>query len=286
MLSAITIDDQAGSPVTFHDAANRLVQQATGFVTITSPRSSIRSRPTAHGAIDETHWTSERIYNIQGLVLGVSKATTIAELRAIQAPLLATLDGGPTLLKWTEEDSGLSLQARVKLASDVDTILAPGPNMLAYQAQLRAEDPRAYSQTLNTSTGGTLVTGLSFTLPRTLPATFSISAGGSTAVNNTGNRPTPPVLRIYGGVTNAQVSLVGTTKKIALSGTIEAGDYLEVDVQARTFKLNSVSNALFYLDPANTTWFELPVGTSTLITSGTTYDTVARCDVLYRAAYT
>lgn len=286
MLSAITIDDQAGSPVSFHDGANRLVQRATGFATITTPRSSVRSRPTAHGAIDETHWMDARIYNIEGLVLGVSKAATIAELRAVHAPLLATLDSGPTLLKWTEEGSGLSLQAVVKLAGEVDTILAPGPNMLAYQAQLRAEDPRAYSQTLNTSTGSTIGTSSGgMTFNRTFNITFAASTGGTVAVNNLGNQPTPPVFRIYGGVTNPDITLVGTGKQISLTGTVQAGDYLEIDVFARTIKLNGTSNALYYLDAANTTWFELPVGTSTIQATAFAFDATARCDVLYRSAY-
>jgi hypothetical protein len=43
---------------------------------------------------------------------------------------------------------------------------------------------------------------------------------------------------------------------------------------------------LNFLDAANTTWFELPKGTSTVQLLAGSFDTSARVSVLYRAAYT
>ncbi len=283
----VTIDDATGSPVTLHETATRRLHSVSGLVAIPTPRASIRSRPTAHGVIDETHWTDGRLVALEGFIFGEDRAAAIRELRLIEKPLLETLDNGPALLKWTEQgNGGLALQAAVKLASDVELVLEGGPPILRYQAQLLAQDPRAYSQTLTTATGGTIGTSPGgMTFPRTFPITFAASAGGTVAVSNEGNRPTPAMFRLYGGVTVAQILLVGTAKKIAISGTIAPGDYLEIDAQARTMMLNGTSSALHYLDPAATTWFELPVGTSTIQAFAFAFDAVARCDVLYRSAY-
>lgn len=290
MLSAVTIDDAAGQPVTLHalPATTRGLQRADGLVGITPPRPVTRARPTAHGTVDQTRWTDGRMINLQGFVLGTDAAAAQAEFRAVAAPMLATLDTGPALLKWTEQGAaGLALQAKVKLAGDVMPGLEPGPNALFYAAQLLAADPRAYSQALTTATGLTLgfsAGGLTFN--RTFNITFGGTAGGTVAVNNVGNRPSPPVFRLYGGCTNANIILVGSGKQISLTGNIANGDYLEIDVQARTMKLNGTSTALSYLNPVSTTWFELPTGTSTIQAIATAFDTTARCDVLYRSAYT
>lgn len=288
MFSAISIDDRTGTPVDFLTATAG-VYRATGLTGIQTPRQLIRPRPTAHGAINGTRWTEGRLINLEGRVYStVSPANAFAQFRALTTPILETLDYGPALLKWTESGSGgLALQAYVKLYGELEPPVEVGPNLLAYQAQLFAEDPRAYSQTLSTSTGGTLSTSSGgFTLPRTIPVTFAASTGGTTAVNNAGNRPTPPVFRVYGYCVNPQIILVGTTSRIALTGTISAGDYLEIDVSQRTITINGTSPALQFLDAANSSWFELPRGTSTIQLIAGTFDTVARVDVLYRAAYT
>jgi hypothetical protein len=71
-----------------------------------------------------------------------------------------------------------------------------------------------------------------------------------------------------------------------LTGTVGAGDYLEVDVQNRSITVNGTTPALNFLDAANTTWFELPKGTSTVQLIAGSFDTVAKVAVIYRSAYT
>jgi hypothetical protein len=48
-----------------------------------------------------------------------------------------------------------------------------------------------------------------------LPIRFNVSTAGTAAVNNLGNRPTPPVFRVYGMCVNPQILLTGTTSRIA-----------------------------------------------------------------------
>lgn len=286
-VSAITLDDATGTPVELHATNARRVYQATGLIGVSAPRHVVRPRPSAHGTINDTRNTDGRLIVLDGRVYSpISYADAASELRAIAGAALETLDEGAALLKWTE-DGGLELQALVKLHGELEPAVQVGPNVLAYQAQFLAEDPRAYSQTESTSTGGTLTSAPGgWTFPRTVPITFSSSTGGTCAVNNVGNRPTPPTFRVYGQIVNPQILLVGTTSRIALTGTVSAGDYLEVDVARRSITVNGSSAALNFLDAAATTWFELPKGTSTIQLLAGTFDTVARCDVIYRSAYT
>jgi hypothetical protein len=285
--SSITLDDAAGTPVALHRTANRHLYRAAGLLGVSPVRQVVRSRPSRHGSLNDSRYTEGRLIVLDGRALSTSSfAEATSEFRMIASAALETLDEGASLLKWTE-DGGLALQALVKLHGELDPPVEVGPNILAYQAQFLAEDPRAYSQTLSTSTGGTLSAAPGgWAWPETPPIVFSISAGGTTAVNNQGNRPTPPVFRVYGACVNPQILLLGTTSRIALTGTVSAGNYLEIDVQNRSITLNGTSPALNFLDAANTTWFDLPKGTSTIQLLAPTFDTVARCDVLYRSAYT
>jgi hypothetical protein len=285
--SDITINDADGVAVALHRTDTRHVYAATGLIGVTPPRQVVRPRPSAHGFINDTRNTEGRLIVLEGRLLGEQSATDMfSEFYAVAGAMLETLDYGEALLKWTI-DGGPSMQAMVKLHGELEPPVEVGPNILAYQAQLLAQDPRAYDQSESSSTGDPLSSapgGLTF--PRTMPIRFNVSDSGTAAVENLGNRPTPPVLRVYGQAVNPQILLVGTTSRIALTGTISAGDYLEVDVQNRTLLMNGTTPALNFLDAANTTWFELPKGTSSVQMLAGTFDTSARVAVLYRAAYT
>lgn len=182
--------------------------------------------------------------------------------------------------------SGHALQRLVKLDGDLDPPFQEGQAVLTYQAQFFSEDPRAYSQTLQLITGTALsASGGGRTIPTPFNYTYSSSGGGTASFTNAGNRPTPPIFRIYGMCVNPVIAIVGGSLKLSFLGTIANGDYLEIDVAKRTVKLNGASNRLNFLDSANTTWFELPKGTSNLQLIAGTFDGTARLDVLGRSAF-
>lgn len=293
MLSALSIDDQTGAAVTLHETSARSVLSVDGLVGIAPVRRSVRQRPTGHGAIDESRYLDEALTEVVGDVYAATQELTYAELRTVLAPMLATLDGNAALLKWTEGATGLALQRLVKLASAVQPTLSEAAPLLRYQAVFAAQDPRAYSQTLTTATGAALSSaGGGDTFPDTFTATagdtFDTSGGGTASFTNAGNRPTPPVLRIYGQVTNPQV-VHPDGRRIALIGDVAASDYLEIDVQARTINLVQgavTTSRLDLLDAAATRWFELAPGTTVLQLVGSPFSGTARLDVLGRSAYT
>lgn len=104
-------------------------------------------------------------------------------------------------------------------------------------------------------------------------------------MTNQGRVETPPVLRIHGGCVNPQVLMTSTGERIVIAGEVQAGSYLELDVFQRTVKLDGETNRFNLLDSEQTTWFELPVGETTLRLLASSFDSAAHVEVLYRDAY-
>lgn len=211
----------------------------------------------------------------------------MAEFRTIIAVAL-TAQEVPVLLTWTEGTAGGTpgpLQQYVKLAGASEPVLEGGSSRVRYQLQLSAADPRAYSTTLTTATG----------------ATFGTS--GLTLFTNSGNRPTPALIRIYpsntGNLTSALVTNLGAPGGPYPVGQIQctsdaiaagSGNYLEIDLATRSATL--VTSGITrtprndMINSASTRWFEgFEPGVSTLGCSGSGSTTNARVDVLGRSAY-
>lgn len=293
MLSSLTLDDNTGTPVTLHlDAptGKRWLISAMGLRGIQGLRDSKRVRPQAHGGINETRYEDGRNITLVGEIMStVSIEDAFAEFALVTAPMIQTLDDGPALLKWTEGATGNQLQRLVKLDGDLDPTFQEGQAILSYQAQFFSEDPRAYSQALTqvvssglrTSPGGKVI-------PKILNYFFNPASGGVVAVTQAGNRPTPPVFRIHGTASNPWITRMSTGQKIQLLGTVSAPDYLEIDIQKRTIKLNGTSSQLSFLDSAHTSWaMEIPANpTSETYTLGANgFDSNAYLDIFYRSAF-
>lgn len=289
MISYLDMQDADGDAVRFHQEAGRAVTNVPGLPGVlgaAGPRDSVTNRPSGHGAITRSRWQKPGLVSLEGYVIGSTPDLALSEYDALMVPLYDSIDT-PRLLTWQRgtAGTGVELQALARLVDDVSVSQDAGGRVLRYQAHLRLDDPRGYTQALVTATGGTLALGGGATFARTIPVTFDPSAGGTVAVNNTGTRPTPPVLRVYGYCTSPQIVLIDADARIALTGAVAPGDYLEIDVQARTVRLNGTSPAQGMVNSADTTWFDLPRGTSTIQLLAGANDAVARCDVLYRPAY-
>lgn len=290
MLSLVTLDDNTGTPVTLHqDATNgkRWLVSATGLRGIQGLRVNHRVRSQAHGGINETKFEDGRQITLVGEIMSqVGIEDAFSEFATVAAALAQTLDTGPALLKWTEGATGNQLQRLVKLDGDFDPPFQDGQAILSYQAQLFAEDPRAYSQTLQTVSSSSLsAAGGGLFLNAAIPWTFANSGGGVASFTNTGNRPTPPLFRVYGLCQNFLIVLGGTGKQLSFVGTIADGDYLEVDAAKRTVKLNGTTNRLNFYDGANSSWFDLPSGTSSVQLVAGAFDSSAHVDVIARSAF-
>jgi hypothetical protein len=270
-------------------------------------RDTKRTRPERRGGINPDRFTSGAIMAGEfESFSSVDIPSAMAAFRAMVKPMRETLTTDtPATLKWTEGTSGLQLQRKVKLASEIDPPLHDNAALLQWQAQFFAEDPRAYSQVQTTYTGIALaVAAGGWTFGGSSGGWdfggveggwgFTSSGGGTVTVLNAGTDDSPPVWRIYGYCMNPQIVNLDTGDRLTLLGSVAANSYLEIDVWAGTVYLNGDSTQDYrnLVKASTSTWFECE-GSSTSNPTGATnvqlvaadFDSGARVDGLLRAAY-
>lgn len=296
MLTLVTLDDKDGNPVVLHDvsaSSKRGAVEAHGLIggVISALRADKSVRPQARGGINNTRYEDAGAPYFTLEIVGDDIDDAFEEWREISAVLKQTLRYGPTLLKWTEGESGLELQRLVKVDSMVDPPLAGAAAILTFPVTFCCEDPRAYSQTLDTETSGALSDlGGGMVMPFTFPFTFAQSGGGTVTVTNTGSDDAPFVARIHGEILNPQIVNLDTQERIklgtdAMPAEVGEGLYLELDSYNRTILLEDGSDQYGMLDSSASTWFELPPGDTNLQLVGASFDGAAHLEVDIRAAF-
>jgi len=147
----------------------------------------------------------------------------------------------------------------------------------------KAMDPRLYiaaAQTLPISLAGG---GGGLTFNATADFTFGGAVSGGTATATVaGTIPVPWVATMTGPLTNPIFEHVGQGRQIALVGTVNAGETLVVDSDARTILLNGTTSRYSFLS-STSRWFDLTPGANLLAfrtSSGT-----GTLSLAYRAAY-
>jgi hypothetical protein len=225
------------------------------------------------GAYIRSKYLDARYITLEMEVIGSSIEDSFDEFDTVTKALMSSVSTAGTL-KWTRDSGGQALQVDCQLSSLAPLVLTDGGNMLSSQITFVAGDPRVYDQSLTTGTGTTIT---------------DAALGGTVSYTNAGSIATPPKIRIYGGITNPWVrkgtvaASVGAS--LVFSGTVAPGDYLEIDVQARTVKTNGTTNALSLLTAASSDWFELPTGASTVCMTGSAISGSPRVDLIYRSAW-
>lgn len=99
-------------------------------------------------------------------------------------------------------------------------------------------------------------------------ATFDLGFGtvgtsGTALITNTGSADTAPTVTFTGPVTNPTITNLSTSEYWGYDGTVASGDTLTVDMGARTVLVNGSVNR-YYLTASGSTFWELPVGDSTV----------------------
>jgi len=287
MISSITLSTATGN-VTLHSTAsgsNAVVTRAEGLQGTPPIRNLVTQRSQASGGFVRTKYTDSRTITLEGEVLGSTIEGAFDNFDTLASAMYDSISTERTL-KWRRDTTGEQLQAGVRLSEFQPLTLTDGSAWIKYQATFTCPDPRVYSQTLITGTGAALAAAAGGkTYLYNYTRGYNPSSGGNVSYNNTGSVPTPPVIRIYGYCTSPQVVLDDSTR-IVITGEIAAGDYLEVDCSARTVKLNGSTSRLNLLDPVNSSFFALPVGSGSLQMVASNFDANARADLIYRPAFT
>jgi hypothetical protein len=287
MFTAVTIQDAAGADVALFDATHKL-GESHGLHGIPAPRRVTRTRPGAHGEINETRHYASRQPVWNGMLVAADESALWTAYDLILKALWGSIDT-PRLLKWTRADGKL-LQSWVKLGDAFDPVLraSDAGHALAYQLIFDREDPRNYAQVPSTGTGASISdVGGGFGFPFGMPFGFTPSGSGSVTAANAGTIDTPATFTILGAVSNPQIQQQSTGKLIVLSGDLAAGSTYTVSTAARTVTLDGTADRGNLIDFAATDWTTglIPPGGDTFKLLATAWDASARLDVSANAAY-
>lgn len=194
---------------------------------------------------------------------------------------------GTGIIEWTPADgsedrrvSGLRLIQRKDITTDAGTIKQMGAVLQTTRDTAEsADETLILGAALGTGGGG-------LTFPLTFPFTFNPSTGGALTIAHVGTAPAKPVLEIVGGITTPQIVNPLTGERLAFTSEVAAGDFLEVDLFAKTIRLNGTVNRRNLLDRSQSTWFSIPPKTTLdLILAGGSFDAGAHLRARMRHAY-
>ncbi|MEH0445420.1 hypothetical protein QA811_17610 [Streptomyces sp. B21-102] len=157
-----------------------------------------------------------------------------------------------------------------------------------FSVMVTAEDPRRYSTVQQSGTTGLPVTTGGLLFPAVAPFVFSASgATGTIAAANEGSFETRPVLTVAGPVVAPLLSALyadGTVRQLTYSQTLQSGEQLVIDTDARTVLLNGVSRRRFLTVAQG--WPTIPAASSvTFQFQSSTYSATATLTAAWRSAW-
>ena len=125
--------------------------------------------------------------------------------------------------------------------------------------EMHCRDPRVYEDELHTETTQILSEVGGRVYPRVYPVVYgSTVVGGQIVVTNDGSMESPPILRIYGPVSNPEVRSVTEDRNMKFLISLSSADALEVDMLGHTIVLNGTVPSRGILDPTSKFWTVQP----------------------------
>lgn len=296
----VTLETPLGT-LTFNDVSTSPLLLLSKFDIKRQIRSSSTPAPQRHGLIVPRRFPlggAEVV--IEGLILTGDRVRRAELMDEIEGYVLSMLDVEGTL-KWSPT-GGVARQMMVRA---FDTNPIGGGLYKSFQLMLLSDDPREYSQA-ETSTDSSAISAiasgnewtfgdatptLAWTFGDATPTEaweFGTDAGGGTVtVTNAGLFGSPPVIKLFGTITNPVIKNITTGKEIAFTGlTIAAGNYLEIDTARATVRYNGVPTQPMdgYLGSTTEMW-ELAPGDNNVRLTGTNPDASAKATVIFRSAW-
>lgn len=257
-----------------------LLRNVRKMLEIPEVRRSSSSVQGDHGVYDALSFYEPRELPFEGTIIGSSQTERRTMEKAIESAVTlpavqgyATNDGYITLL-FTTEDL-LNLQCNAKLDSEVSFKIVDeaDPDMREFKFDMIADDPRLFSQTLNTETGVESVIGgvvhIENTLPIHIENTSPVHVLGrsvSVTCNNVGNFGASPIIKVTGPTNGPIVTNETTGIKIDLNGLVlAAGEYVTIDVSAapKTILKNDGTDQSGYMT-ADSDWIYLNPGSNNI----------------------
>jgi hypothetical protein len=200
------------------------------------------------------------------------------QLRAILAP-----SKRPTLIV---QRDGWSGERQAVVRGDTWACITDRTAGVILHATIQAAIPGGVLEDTATQTAvirpsATSATGRTY--PKTYPWSYTPANAGSVAtLTSAGNVATAPMLRLYGACTEPVILNVTTGQQIELDDlTLVDGQYLDIDLDARTVLLNGDPSLSYYdrINFATSTWWKLQPGANIINVAVATSDASCELDV-------
>lgn len=257
MIDSLSIDALQIHNTYLPASGGYFLTQVQGFWGSPPPRADTFDKARRHGIINRTKFYNARPLQLKGVVAGITPADFAAKMDA----LMAILALGTQHTCYFTRSGAQPEQCTVTVSTEV-TVQNNNPVLVQeWGATLLADDPRMYSQTLNSLTyDPTTNPSSGMTWPMVFPTAWGGSGINDLSISNAGQFPTPPIFTMTGPAVNPIVDNDTTGQHIYTTGlTMTSTDVLVIDVGQRLVTLNG-NNRPDLIDQSQTYWFELGAG--------------------------
>ena len=276
-LESLVIDDAAGLYVSAIDLGNAVT------------RAVVQDAVDADGTDDSTTYAGARNVTLQLSIFPDVNAETLwtlrQRLRSFTSPRLR-----PVLFIQQSEDA--PEQRIVLRRSDyTDVLAASNSDWARITVQWVApsgiiESAVVHPVQVFAATGDGAGRTYDLTYPRTYPPSAAL---GTATIVNSGNADAYPLLRIYGPLTEPEITSYTQDKSLVFAGiTLVADEFLEIDTRAKTIYLNGdpSANRYSFLVFPESRWFTLSPGTNQIRFHPATFaEAVSRVEFTFRDAW-
>jgi hypothetical protein len=254
----------------------RVVEDLPGWDDAPDVRNGLQSKAQQDGAWDGTGSSDARTVTAVGLVQERTPQAAYAVLRAMQALTPQAIHELAVV-----DDAIGSLSAMVRVTVGVKPVWI-GDTAFEYTLTVIAPDPLKYGPpTFATATLSTATPGAGKVYPVAYPVDYGIAPGvtpGAVSVANAGTAAYWPRLRILGPVTNPVVTLVESGAWVRYTGSLLAGQWLDLDMVNRRVLLQGQVSVRQNVSSAGD-WLSVPPGGGSITWSADTADPAALLSV-------
>lgn len=277
-----TIIGPDGTTIMINDGGAIVCESVTGWDS-TTVRTNVEDIPAEDGAIAGDSFLGQRPWTLNGKiganVGAAARNVAIANMKRAVRGLR-----GDVVVQ--AQPSGMpAMQATARLQS----LRISGGLVKDYQLAFISADPRAYSQALNTinQTGAPGVPGAGFSMA--FPINFGGGSGATlvAAATNAGNIDTYPVLKVWGPITNPQITLVNGSSIYLDNLTLASGEWVQITTAPGQHAVTKSDGTNLYdrVRYPGSVFFKLPPGSSTIQLWGSGSGAGTELDVTWRDAW-
>ena len=246
-------------------------------------RTSDVPRPQDDGLFYGSDFLGKRTLTFRATILGDDPddaGVKMDALAAVWQPPEGSSANVPLTLEIPGQVSRVLFGRPRRLAFDLDNLKS---GIVVATLQYDVADPRWYDAVQSVLSTAAATSGGGRTYNRTYNMTYAAGGtGGNLTAINAGNRRTRPVLTITGPSNTPRVENVTAGRYLLFNLTLGVGDFLVVDLDARTVLLGGTASRYSSLS-SGSSWWDLAPGVNLL--KFTSADSLGTLQVAYRSAW-